>query len=252
MLIKKIKLKLIQSILYKSTIIIVSLALMITIIFTSFAFSQDIKKNQFQLEEKNGYYFKNKETVIFSKNTIFQSRNKAVFAGISENFVTASLAGLAVGGIAALITKNKKDVFRNWTIGIFAFSFPINLNRTLKSIDKKTIVKFKGNWISPEKADLMKYNNFWFLKSDIIDFFWKEVNNEDTIKSYDEFLELYPVSKYSDQARKRLKELYFKNAEETGNYEKFLNKYKFGKLADEARKRIKELKNQQNKERRNK
>ena len=235
MLIKRIS----QSIFYKSTLIFVSIAFAVTIFANNYSFAQEKKIEKYQLGESTGYYYNyKKEFLLVKPNLMYLSHNKIVFSAISESFGFSVLEGLVWGSLAALLAKNKKEAFRNWSIGAFAFSFPIVSYNSLTNIDKKKIVKYKNNWIVPERFGLMKTGDFWVLKKDLHSFFWEEAQKNDNVQSYENYLKYYPLGIYGNDAKQRLELLHWEKAEQENDYEDFLKRYPQGKFAAKAKQRI--------------
>ena len=70
---------------------------------------------------------------------------------------------------------------------------------------------------------------------------YKKAVQDDSIDSYQEFIQKYPDTKYSEEARKNLMALEFKNAQKANSvsqYEKFLQKYPGSKYSEEARENL--------------
>ncbi|MFZ0390739.1 MAG: HEAT repeat domain-containing protein [Calditrichia bacterium] len=77
---------------------------------------------------------------------------------------------------------------------------------------------------------------------------WQNVKARDTIVGYELFLELYPDTKYSDEARERLENRrwdFTKSVDEIAAYRDFLEKHPDSEHADEARERLHDLEWQQ-------
>jgi len=87
-----------------------------------------------------------------------------------------------------------------------------------------------------------------FFRKENEDSLWLQTTKDDNIKDYDNFLRIYPQSKFEKEAMQRIKflneELYWKNMNDEGNqwaYNQYLNNYPNGNHAQEAEVKIKKL-----------
>ncbi|MBN1559116.1 hypothetical protein JW998_02620 [candidate division KSB1 bacterium] len=186
------------------------------VIITSLIFSiapltkiegQECNLQKIDLEEKDGYYFDEGYwlNTFTKKPEIYYSLSKTLLIGTKDSFLYSSMAVITFGGLAALLGA-KKDTWKV-AAGVFTIYFPITTTVNLRSIKKKTIVRYQGNWKDPDQLGLYKYKEHWISKAEFCYLSWMGAKKLNTKEAYEEYLANFPIGDSSAVAREKLNQI---------------------------------------------